>query len=69
MEQDRITQPPKVLAAVEWDEYTAAERRAINAEIAKAQKGPYHGPFKTAAEVARFLKTEIERRKNDKSSR
>ena len=38
------------------DEYSAEQRRAINSEIAKAQRGPYHGPFKNGKELARYLK-------------
>jgi hypothetical protein len=38
------------------DEYTPAQRRAINAGIAEGRKGPYYGPFKSGAEVAAFLK-------------
>ena len=37
------------------DEYTPEERRAINAEITEAQKGPYFGPFKSAEEFAVFF--------------
>src|SRR5262245_2160335 len=39
------------------DEYTPAQRRAIDARLAKARKGPYHGPFRNGAEVEAFLKT------------
>ena len=37
-------------------EYTPEQRRAINARLAKAEKGPFYGPFKDGAEVAAFLK-------------
>ena len=40
------------------DEYTPAQRRAIDAEIAKARRGPYHGPF-SVDQAVRFLKDEI----------
>jgi AbrB family looped-hinge helix DNA binding protein len=45
------------------DEYTPAQRRAILAEIAEAQKGPYYGPFDTADAAAKFLRREIRKRK------
>lgn len=45
------------------DEYTAAQRRAIDAKLAKAKKGPYHGPFETATEAIAFLRTEVKARK------
>jgi AbrB family looped-hinge helix DNA binding protein len=38
------------------DEYTPEQRRVINARLAKAEKGPYYGPFKNGAAVAAFLK-------------
>jgi AbrB family looped-hinge helix DNA binding protein len=45
------------------DEYTPAERRAIDARLAKARKGPYYGPFRTADEAIAFLGKEIRGRK------
>jgi hypothetical protein len=44
------------------DEYTPAQRRAIDARLAEARKGPYYGPFKTAGEAIAFLGKEIPRR-------
>jgi len=44
------------------DEYTPAQRRAILAEIAEAQKGPYYGPFDTAEEMIASIKTELKKR-------
>jgi len=38
------------------DEYTPEQRRIINARLAKAEKGPFFGPFKNGAEVAAFMK-------------
>ncbi len=38
------------------DEYTPEQRRLIDARLAKAEKGPYYGPFKNGSEVAAFLK-------------
>jgi len=44
------------------DDYTRAQRRQINAEIAEAQKGPYYGPFESAAAASKFLQGEIRKR-------
>jgi hypothetical protein len=45
------------------DEYTLAQRRAIDARLAKARKGPYYGPFQTADEAIAFLRKETRNRK------
>jgi AbrB family looped-hinge helix DNA binding protein len=45
------------------DEYTPAQRRVIDARLAEAQEGPYHGPFTTADAAITFLKREIRARK------
>lgn len=45
------------------DEYTPAQRRAIDASLAKAEKGPYYGPFQTADQAVNFLRKEIRNRK------
>jgi len=37
-------------------EYTPAQRRVIDARLAKAEKGPFYGPFKDGAQVSAFLK-------------
>jgi len=37
-------------------EYTPRQRRIIDASLAEAEKGPYHGPFQNGAEIAAFLK-------------
>jgi AbrB family looped-hinge helix DNA binding protein len=37
-------------------EYTPRQRRMIDASLAEAEKGPYHGPFKNGAEIAAFMK-------------
>jgi AbrB family looped-hinge helix DNA binding protein len=44
-------------------EYTPEQRSVIDARLAKARKGPYHGPFDTAGEVIQFLHKEIKSRK------
>jgi bifunctional DNA-binding transcriptional regulator/antitoxin component of YhaV-PrlF toxin-antitoxin module len=36
---------------VAGDEYSACERRAIDAEIAKAERGRLHGPFNSADQM------------------
>jgi bifunctional DNA-binding transcriptional regulator/antitoxin component of YhaV-PrlF toxin-antitoxin module len=45
------------------NEYTPAQRRLIDARLAEARKGPYHGPFETANEAITFLRKEIKSRK------
>ena len=45
------------------DEYTPAQRRAIDAQLDEASKGPYYGPFETADDAVKFLRREIHRRK------
>jgi AbrB family looped-hinge helix DNA binding protein len=52
---------PKLPAAD--DEYTPAQRRIIDAQLDEAEKGPFHGPFKTAGEAIKFLHKEIRARK------
>src|SRR5438094_3810509 len=44
------------------DEYTPAQRKALDARLAAARKGPYHGPFDTAEEAIKFLKKETRAR-------
>ena|SRR5579862_2760205 len=48
------------------DEYTPAQRRVIDAQLAKAAKGPYYGPFETADAAVKFLNQEIRKRKTTK---
>jgi hypothetical protein len=38
------------------DEYTPEQRRALDATLAEADKGPYYGPFKNGAEVGAFMR-------------
>lgn len=45
------------------DEYTPAQRRAIDARLAVAERGPFFGPFKDGDEVAAFLKKQSAPRK------
>lgn len=52
---------PKLPTAA--DEYTPAERRALDIRLAEARKSPHHGPFETAADAVKFLRREIKERK------
>jgi bifunctional DNA-binding transcriptional regulator/antitoxin component of YhaV-PrlF toxin-antitoxin module len=52
---------PKLPSA--HDEYTAEERRVIDARLHEARKGPYYGPFETADKAIAFLRKEIRSRK------
>ncbi len=45
---------PKLPAADH--EYTSAQRRAVDARLRQARRGPYHGPFATADEAIAFLR-------------
>jgi len=51
---------PKVPSAD--DEYTPAQRRVIDAQLAEARKGPYYGPFNTAEEMIAHMKGELKKR-------
>jgi hypothetical protein len=44
-------------------EHTPQQRRIVDAAIAKARKGPYHGPFETADAAISFLHEEVKKRK------
>lgn len=51
------------------DDYTSRQRKAIDARLAAAKKGRFHGPFTTADAAIRFLNKEItKRRTNGKPS-
>ena len=49
------------------NEYTPAQRRTIDAQLADARKGPYHGPFDDADAALKFLNQEIRKRNSGKS--
>jgi AbrB family looped-hinge helix DNA binding protein len=49
------------------DEYTAEQRRALDASLAESEKGPYYGPFKSGAEIAVFMKKRGRRANRSKS--
>lgn len=48
------------------NEYTAAQRRVIDARLRQARKGPYHGPFATPHEAIAFVRKEVRKRKGAK---
>lgn len=51
------------------DDYTSRQRKAIDARLAAAKKGRFHGPFTTADAAIKFLNKEItKRRTNGKPS-
>src|SRR5579864_4611459 len=49
------------------DEDTPAQRRAIDAQLKEAAKGPYYGPFNTANAAIKFLNQRIRKRKAGKT--
>lgn len=51
---------PKLPSAA--DEYTAEQRRLIDAELSETTKGPYYGPFETADAAIKFLNKEVRKR-------
>lgn len=44
------------------DENTPAQRRIVDAQLARARRGPYFGPFDTAGEMAAHMKAELKKR-------
>ena len=44
------------------DEYTPEQRRIIGAQLAEAEKGPFHGPFGSADEMIAHIKGELRKR-------
>jgi AbrB family looped-hinge helix DNA binding protein len=57
---------PKVPTAA--DEYTAEQRRRIDARLDEAEKGPFYGPF-TAKEATAFLKETLKATQRAKPKR
>jgi bifunctional DNA-binding transcriptional regulator/antitoxin component of YhaV-PrlF toxin-antitoxin module len=51
------------------DEYTPAQRRIIDAQLAEAREGPYYGPFNTAEEMIAHMKGELKKRAAAKKSK
>src|ERR1700689_5891575 len=50
------------------EDYTPAQRRIVDARLDEAEKGPFHGPFKTAGEAIKFLHKEIRARKSKRKA-
>jgi len=44
-------------------DYTPAQRKVVDARLAEARNGAYHGPFDSADDAIRFLRSEIRTRK------
>jgi len=51
------------------DEYTPAQRRVLDARLAEARKGPYHGPFESAEELIAHMKAQLKTRAAAKKSK
>jgi AbrB family looped-hinge helix DNA binding protein len=51
------------------DEYTPAQRRLISGRLDKAEKGPFHGPYKNGAEVSTLLGRKVRRASSSAKSR
>ena len=62
-----ITIVPKLPTAE--TEYTAEQRRRIDAELDEAEKGRFHGPFETADEMIAHIKGELKARPTPKKSK
>jgi bifunctional DNA-binding transcriptional regulator/antitoxin component of YhaV-PrlF toxin-antitoxin module len=50
-------------------EYTPEQRRIVDAQLDQAEKGPFHGPFETAAEAIAHMKSELKKRAAVKRSK
>ncbi len=48
------------------DEYTSAQRRAIDTSLAESEKGPHYGPFKNGAEISAFMKKRLRSARSSK---
>jgi bifunctional DNA-binding transcriptional regulator/antitoxin component of YhaV-PrlF toxin-antitoxin module len=46
----------------EDDEYTPEQRRIIDAQLDDAERGPFHGPFKTADQMITHIRGELKKR-------
>jgi hypothetical protein len=58
---------PKLPAAN--DDYTPAQRRAIDAELREAEKGPFYGPFDNMDEMIAHLKGRLAKPKRAKKAK
>jgi hypothetical protein len=56
-----VTLIPKLPSAD--DEYTPEQRRAIDAQLAEAEKGAFYGPFNSADEMITHMKGQLKTRK------
>lgn len=56
-----VTIVPKLPSAD--NEYTPAQRRIVDAQLDKAEEGPFYGPFNTVDDMIAHLKAEVKRRK------
>ncbi|MBI3682418.1 MAG: hypothetical protein HY235_18720 [Acidobacteria bacterium] len=64
-----VTLISKPATADEDDEYTPEQRRAIDAQLDEAEKGPFHGPFNSADEMITHMKSELRKRAATKRKR
>jgi len=62
-----ITILPKLPTAD--DEYSPEQRRSIDAQLDEAEKGPFHGPFNTAAEMITHMKSQLKKRAAHKKAK
>lgn len=71
VEKGNIVLKPKVV--IDRDEYTPAQRRRIDAQLAKSisdfRKGRYYGPFNSAEEAIASMKAELKKRAAAKKSK
>jgi hypothetical protein len=44
------------------DEYTPAQRRAVDAQLDEAEKGPFYAPFETAEAAIADMKARLKKR-------
>ena len=51
------------------DEYSASDRRAIDAELARAERGPLYGPFHSADEMIGDMKGRLSKSKGSKKTK
>lgn len=44
------------------EDYTAGQRRIVDAHLDKAERGPFRGPFRTTDEMIAHMKSELRKR-------
>ncbi|MDQ2948740.1 MAG: AbrB/MazE/SpoVT family DNA-binding domain-containing protein [Acidobacteriota bacterium] len=74
VERGKITFTPKLVIDRSQfsnadDDYTAAQRKLIDTQLAKAMKGRTHGPFDSANEMIAHMKGELKKRAAKKTKR